>query len=179
MLPFHTIFPDFLPSFLADLIPSLSTNLLTYILAWLPSSFRSTLIPFFSLLCLQVKDPVTMKRLWSLSTAHSYHDFTTVFTQDALDGWLTMRKKLAFQEIVSREGLRRWHEGRKEWNINGKEGSIFLLLFSLFLPLISPSFFLLLPPLFYLHFVSFTRSFILFQNFYFLSLLRLVHRPKI
>ena len=120
-----------------------------------------------------------MKRLWSLSTAHSYHDFTTVFTQDALDGWLTMRKKLAFQEIVSREGLRRWHGGRKERNFNGKEGSIFLPFFSLFLPLISPSFFLLIPPLFYSHFVSSTQSFILSQNFYFLSLLRLVHRPKI
>lgn len=52
----------------------------------------------YVLLIDKIKDPSEMHKIWKLATATTFHDFTMIFTQDALEGWKEMIKKIDTQE---------------------------------------------------------------------------------
>ena len=41
-----------------------------------------------------------MKKIWSLATAHSYHDFSQIFLKDDLQGFIGLKKQMDEQEKV-------------------------------------------------------------------------------
>mmetsp|Transcript_7016 Transcript_7016/g.7127 ORF Transcript_7016/g.7127 Transcript_7016/m.7127 type:complete len:201 (+) Transcript_7016:317-919(+) len=57
----------------------------------------------YVLLIDKIKDPSEMHQIWKLATATSFHDFTMIFTQDALEGWKEMINKIDKQERTCSE----------------------------------------------------------------------------
>ena len=51
-------------------------------------------------LCVQVKDVGHMRKIWSLATAHSYHDFSQIFLEDDLLGFISLKRDMDEQERV-------------------------------------------------------------------------------
>ena len=41
-----------------------------------------------------------MKKIWSLATAHSYHDFSQIFLKDDLQGFIALKQAMDEQEKV-------------------------------------------------------------------------------
>lgn len=50
--------------------------------------------------CVQVKDVGHMRKIWSLATAHSYHDFSQIFLKDDLLGFISLKRDMDDQERV-------------------------------------------------------------------------------